>query len=199
MSIFYCLIILHPFQDGCRAPVTKSQRVPRHPWHPLYQGPCYVSKCNFDWFFNSIFLSVDCLWHQVRRRSIRWLRCHLRHPHHRSALIYGNATPMGFLTLIVTKPTPNLLRKTLSDATNKSLSFPLYHCLITRHQITLIKTKGNLFCNIKMMCMNTYLEFYAYQFDRFLVCPYMSYTGCVTGCCEAVGFFCFYWYFMFFN
>ena len=56
----------------------------------------------------------------------------------------------GLPTLRVTKPTTNLLRKTLSNATNKSLSFPLYHYQTTIHQIMFIRINGDLFGSIRI-------------------------------------------------
>ena len=74
--------------------------------------------------------------------------------HHQSATIYGNVTPMGFLTLIVTKPTPNLRQRILLSisATNKSLSYPQFYCTIILPPITLTKTdrNGNRFGSIEI-------------------------------------------------
>ena len=88
--------------------------------------------------------------------------------HHQSATIYGNVTPMGFLTLIVTKPTPNLRQRILLSisATNKSLSYPQFYCTIILPPITLTKTgrNGNPFGSIEIKLY--FFTWYSIVFSR---------------------------------
>ena len=116
---------------------------------------------SFQKVIRHLWTLPNCLWMLLWK----WIQPIV---HHQSATIYGNVTPMGFLTLIVTKPTPNLRQRILLSisATNKSLSYPQFYCTITLPQITLTKTdrNGNRFGSIEIKLY--FFTWYSIVFSR---------------------------------